>query len=252
MIHNILGNVLWSGYGMFQTWYLVIPIPFCSPSSMSFAPTHIHIFLNGSWVQTLLFVVVFHDKCIFGTYQSFCFPMNPGLLQSWITFKVGKVCSAGWADGRGVKVSLFTHSSSSLSQAASRHITTRIIASFHPDVLNFAFFTIFFVHFMFCILNVMCGGYCHLMNVLSVRPSSLILIHFRGSMPLWLGQKNAFNIEIGKTKGIITSINFVLFPFSVGMQIAIFLSGPYPMSCLKFKYSAICILEQWSLTPDGI
>ena len=44
--------------------------------------------------------------------------------------------------------------------------------------------------------NVMCGGYCHLMNVLSAGPSSLILIHFRGSVPLWLGQKNAFNIEI--------------------------------------------------------
>lgn len=55
-------------------------------------------------------------------------------------------------DGRmegGIKVSLFTHSSSSLSQAASRHITTRIIASFHPDVFNFACFHNIFHPFYF-------------------------------------------------------------------------------------------------------
>ena len=85
---------------------------------------------------------------------------------------------------------------SSLSQAASRHITTRIITSFLPDVLNFAFSKKFQCNFLFSILNVMCGGYCYLMNVLSTSPSSLILIHFRGSMPQWLGQKNAFNVEI--------------------------------------------------------
>ena len=97
-----------------------------------------------SWVWILFSFVVFHDKCIFGIYQSFCFPMNPGLLQSWITFKVGKVCSTGWKDGRGNK-SFFIHSLlwSSLSQAASRHITTRIITSFLPDVLNFAFYNFF-------------------------------------------------------------------------------------------------------------
>ena len=55
---------------------------------------------------------------------------------------------AGWMEG-GIKVSLFTRSSSSLSQAASRHITTRIIASFHPDVFNFACFHNIFHPFYF-------------------------------------------------------------------------------------------------------
>ena len=99
-------------------------------------------------------------------------------------------------DGRGNK-SFFIHSLLLLYSArqGSRHITTHIIASFPSDVVYFAFSKIP-VHFMLLrILNVMCGGYCHLMNVLSTSPSSLILIHFRGSMPLGPGQKNAFNIE---------------------------------------------------------
>ena len=121
---------------------MIIPIPLIL---MSFTPTYIPIFFKFF----LFSFVVFHDRCIFGIYQSFCFPMNPGLLQSWITFKVGKVCSTGWVDGGGIKVSLFTHSSSSLSQAASRHITTRIIASFHPDVFNFACFHNIFHPFYF-------------------------------------------------------------------------------------------------------
>ena len=131
-------------------------------------------------------------------YQSFSFPMNPGLLQSWITFKVGKVFSTGWKK-EGNKSS-FIHSLLPLRSArqASRLITISIIASFLSLCAKFCIFLKkkLQFHFMFRILNVMCGGYCHLMNVLSAGPSSLILIHFRGSMPLWLGQKNAFNIEI--------------------------------------------------------
>ena len=131
-------------------------------------------------------------------YQSFSFPMNPGLLQSWITFKVGKVCSAQAGKRRGIKLPLFTHSYLFAQQGKQADLSplALLLPSF-PFVFNFAFFRKKLqFHFMFGILNVMCGGYCHLMNVLSAGPSSLILIHFRGSMPLWLGQKNAFNIEI--------------------------------------------------------
>ena len=113
--------------------------------------------------------------------------------QSWKSLQ-----RTGWKK-EGNKSS-FIHSLPPLRSArqASRLITISIIA-FLPfplcSILHFSKQKIQF-HFMFRILNVMCGGYCHLMNVLSAGLSSLILIHFRGSMPLWLGQKNAFNIEI--------------------------------------------------------
>ena len=97
--------------------------------------------------------------------------------------------------------SSFIHSLLPLRSAASKQADISPLALLLPSSFSFVFNFAFFkqklqFHFMFRILNVMFGGYCHLMNVLSAGPSSLILIHFRGSMPLWLGQKNAFNIEI--------------------------------------------------------
>ena len=93
--------------------------------------------------------VVFHDRCIFGIYQSFCFPMNPGLLQSWITFKVGKVCSTGWVDGRGNK-SFFIHSLLLFTQPGSQQTYHHSYYCFLPPcVFNFACFYNVFHPFYF-------------------------------------------------------------------------------------------------------
>ena len=165
---------------------MIIPIPLIL---MSFTPTYIPIFSKFSCFPLWSFMI----DVFLGSIKVFASPWiqvycNLGSLSKLEKF----AAQAGWMEEGGIKVSLFTRSSSSLSQAASRHITTRIIASFHPDVFNFACFHNVFHPFYFLYIF----GYCHLMNVLSASPSSLILIHFRGSMPLWPGQKNAFNIEI--------------------------------------------------------
>lgn len=151
----------------------------------------------------------------------------------------------GW-EGE-IKVSLFTPSSGLRSARQPADISP--LALLHPSSLmcSILHFHLFHCNFVFSILNVMCGGYCHLMNVLSTSPSSLILIHFRGSMPQWLGQKNAFNIEIVWTIALITLINFcTFFHFLSGCNLVLTFSLDYDL----FEIQIFCNLHPGSVIPD--